>query len=73
MGICLIFTMETNTLYRVAPGRVVTEEKKLCRDPERCPGMQLNNRHRRHASTTTITSSESSGGGSKIGKGGGEI
>lgn len=32
----------------VALGRVVTEEKKLCRDPERCPGMQLN-RHCTHA------------------------
>lgn len=32
-----------------ALGRVVTEEKKkLCRDPERCPEMQLN-RHRTHA------------------------
>lgn len=46
-----------------ALGRVVTEEKKLCRDPERCPGMQLN-RHRTHASTTTITTSESSSGSS---------
>lgn len=33
-----------------ALGRVVTEEKKLCRDPERCPEMQLN-RHRKHART----------------------
>ncbi len=31
-----------------ALGRVVTEEKKLCRDPERCPEMQLN-RRRTHA------------------------
>lgn len=47
-----------------ALGRVVTEEKKLCRDPERCPEMQLN-RRRTHASTTTITTSESSSGSSK--------
>ncbi|KAM7414544.1 hypothetical protein PAMA_019386 [Pampus argenteus] len=41
----------------VALSRVVTEKKKLCRDPERCPGMQLN-RHRAHASTTTINQRE---------------
>ncbi|CAB1443851.1 unnamed protein product [Pleuronectes platessa] len=31
------------------------EEKTRCRGPERCPGMRLSNRHRRHASTTTTT------------------
>lgn len=48
--------------------RVGTEEKKLCRDPERCPGMQLN-RHRTHASTTTITTSESSSSSSSKSEG----
>ncbi|TNN43349.1 hypothetical protein EYF80_046456 [Liparis tanakae] len=48
--------------------RVRTEEEKLCRDPERCPGMQLN-RHRTHASTTTITTSESSSSSSSKSEG----
>lgn len=46
-------------------------KKKLCRDPERCPEMQLN-RHRTHASTTTITTSESSSSSSSRSEGEGE-
>lgn len=53
----------------VALGRVVTEEKKLCRDPERCPGMQLNRRRTHASTTTTITTSESSSSSSSKSEG----
>lgn len=49
-------------LVGVALIQVVTEKRKLCRDP--CTRMQLN-RHRTHASTATITTSECNGSSSK--------
>ena len=39
--------------------QVVTAVKRLCRNPRRCPRMQLS-RHRTHASTATISTSGSS-------------